>query len=400
MGGLTIVGAIYVERCIEPLWNAVYGSGGRAAAAVATLVPGGTTLVSYVAEPLRRDAESLAAMSGFTLTATPVSEAISFDYLHPLSKPVIRPPLHRLPPLEPLRVADDVVLRYGMLEGDAVVQAGTAVYDPQSAFGARPFGANGSRAGRLAVVLNVSEAADMTGTADPHEAAARLLAEGAQVVVVKLGGHGALVVTAGGRAHVPAYRTAHVWKIGSGDVFSATFAALWACRGMTPETAAAAASRAVAEYSGTRTLPVMEPDVLAARPHEPVRPGRGTVYLAAPFFDIAQRWLVEELRTVLRGLGAGVFSPCHEVGPGPADIVAPRDIEGLERADVVLAVLNGLDPGTVFEVGYAVRQGIPVVALAQNVREEDLKMIVGTGCDVVGDLATAAYRAVWRLPPA
>ena len=143
-----------------------------------------------------------------------------------------------------------------------------------------------------------------------------------------------------------------------------------------------------------------EPSIQAASPYEPVRPGRGRIYLAAPFFDIGQRWLVEELRSNLRDLGADAFSPCHEVGPGPAHVVAPRDIEGLEDADVVLGVLNGLDPGTVFEVGYAVKRGMPVVALAQNVKEEDLKMIVGTGCDVVGDLATAAYRAVWRLPPA
>lgn len=400
MGGLTIVGAIYVERCIQPLWNAVYGSGGRAAAAVAQLVPGETKLVSYVAELLRKDAESLAAMSGFKLVAEPAPKAIVFDYLHPLSTPSIHPPLHDLPRLAPIRVIGDVVLRYGMLEGDAVIEAAIAVYDPQSAFGARRFGENGSKAGRLAVVLNRAEAADMTGHHDPHAAAAQLISDGAEVVVVKMGSHGALVITRDGETLVPAYRTERVWKIGSGDVFSATFAALWACRGMPPAEAAHAASRAVAQYSETRSLPVMEPAALAALPYQPVSAGRGTIYLAAPFFDIGQRWLVEEVRMVLRGLGATVFSPCHEVGPGPANVVAPRDIEGLDRADVLFAVLNGLDPGTIFEVGYAVRRGIPVVALAQNVKEEDLKMVVGTGCDVVDDLATAAYRAVWRLPPA
>ena len=130
----------------------------------------------------------------------------------------------------------------------------------------------------------------------------------------------------------------------------------------------------------------------------PVAAGRGTIYLAGPFFDIAQRWLVEEARALLTDLGATVFSPVHEVGPGPAAVVAPEDIKGLEAADVVFAILNGLDPGTIFEAGYAVRKGIPVVGLAQNVKEEDLKMIVGSGCEITDDFASALYRAVWRLP--
>jgi hypothetical protein len=75
-----------------------------------------------------------------------------------------------------------------------------------------------------------------------------------------------------------------------------------------------------------------------------------------------------------------------------------KDIEGLEASDVVFAILNGLDPGTIFEIGYAIKKAIPVVALAQNVKEEDLKMIVGTGCEVTDDFASGLYRAVWKLP--
>lgn len=57
-----------------------------------------------------------------------------------------------------------------------------------------------------------------------------------------------------------------------------------------------------------------------------------------------------------------------------------------------------MDPGTVFEVGYAVKLGIPVVGLAQNVRPEDLKMMEGTGCAIHSDFASAVYRAIWSLP--
>lgn len=400
MTDLTIVGGIYVERCVQPLWDNVYGSGGRAAEAAARLVPGRTRLVSYVGDLTRAPAEHLADRAGFTLAAVPASYAVSFDYFHPLSTPTIRPEPRRMIPHEAIKADGEVVLRYGMLEGDAIVDADIAVYDPQSAFGAHPFARNGSRADRLAVVLNRQEAASMTGSWDAREAAGRLLRDGAEVVVVKMGGHGALVVTADGEEVVPAYQTRRVWKIGSGDVFSATFAALWACRGLEPVRAADLASRATAHYCDTRSLSVSGVEDLEVLDFAPVRPRSGRIYLAAPFFDIGQRWLVEEARRLLMDLGAEVFSPYHEVGPGPGLIVAPEDLAGLDASNAVFAVLNGLDTGTVFEVGYAVRNGIPVVALAQNVKDEDLKMVVGTGCTVVDDFASALYQAVWRLPPA
>lgn len=403
MNDLMVVGGVYAERCIQPLWNNVYGSAGRAVAAVTSLLQDQKiTLVAYVPDELQREAEYLAATAGVTLDARKSLQGIAFDYLHPLSTPAITPPIDRIQAQAPLTLSGDVILRYGMLEGDAVVQARVAVFDPQSAFGAQRFTANGSQAERLALVLNQYEARSMTGLNDSREAARLLLhEESAAVVVLKMGRYGALVVEPAGEAVVPPYESTRVWKIGSGDVFSATFAALWGCREMPAVEAADLASRATARYCDTRSLPVPELDTLREEPpFPPITPGQGLVYLASPFFDLGQRWLVEETRALLTDLGARVFSPVHEVGPGPAELVAPADIEGLKAADVVFAILNGLDPGTVFEVGYAVRKGIPVIALAQNIKVEDLKMVVGTGCEVVDDFTTAIYRAVWRLPHA
>jgi nucleoside 2-deoxyribosyltransferase len=209
---------------------------------------------------------------------------------------------------------------------------------------------------------------------------------------------GALLVMPEEQVVIPAYETQHVWKIGSGDVFSATFAALWGCQGLPAEEAADLASRATAYYCETRTLPGLVPAELRQLSFTPRNPSAGIVYLAAPFFDIGQRWIVEEARALLLNLGAVVFSPVHEVGPGPAEIVASADIEGLERADVVFGILNGLDAGTIFELGYAMKKGLPIVVLAQNLKQEDLKMLAGTGCIVMDDFASAIYQAIWRLP--
>lgn len=394
----TVVGGVYVERCVEPHWDDVYGSAGRAAAAISAAVPD-VRLVTYRARPLTDAFESLANAYGIAINGPETTEEVAFDYFHPLAVPRITPRPDAIPVHEPVCVQDDIVLRFGMLEGSAVVSAKTAVYDPQSAFDPRPFGENGSTVERLALILNQHEARRFTGEPDALKAAELLLARGdAAVVVLKMGSRGALVLTPDARHPVPAYRSENVFKIGSGDVFSAAFTLFWAVEGRSAAESADLASRAVSRYVDARALPIPPVDQLASAHLVPVRAGSGQIYIAAPFFNLAERWLVEEVRAQLLGMGVPVFSPLHDVGEGPGEIVAPQDLKGLDDSQVVLAILNGSDAGTVFEVGYAVARGIPVVALAQNMRPEDVKMPAGAGCTMVNDLVSAIYQAIWALP--
>jgi nucleoside 2-deoxyribosyltransferase len=68
---------------------------------------------------------------------------------------------------------------------------------------------------------------------------------------------------------------------------------------------------------------------------------------------------------------------------------------GLESCDSVLAILNGTDPGTIFEVGYAIAKGKPVTIFSERTPPEDLTMMYGTNCRVYGDFSSAAYNVVW-----
>ena len=393
---IIVAGGVYAEHCIEPFWDDVYGSAGRAAAAISRAAP--VELHTYRAEPLADGIDNLARVYGIDIRGPEVQTGVSFSYMHSLAVPRIVPRPDAVERQPAFSVEGDVVLRFGMLEGDAIVRARRAVYDPQSAFGPTAFSANGSTADALALVLNRSEARKLTGEADPNRALRRLFdVEGAAVVVLKLGGHGAMIATPKGVEQVPAYRSDRVFKIGSGDVFSGAFALFWGHEGREPAEAADLASRAVSYYCGSRALPLPSADELLALNLEPVKPGDGLVYLASPFFDLGQRWMVEEVRSLLLEMGVKLFSPLHDVGPGPGAIVAAKDLAGLDAASAVLAILNGADVGTVFEVGYAVAKGLPVVALAQNMRAEDLKMIEGSGCTVVEDLVSAIYHVVWRL---
>lgn len=396
---ITVVGGVYRERCVEPHWDDVYGSAGRAAAAMSGSVDG-VRLHTYRSEGMSDGLENLAAVYALEVQGPNVSgPGVSFDYMHSLSEPAIAPRPDAIVQNDPIVVHDDVVLRFGMLEGTARVQARRAIYDPQSAFDPRGFRENGSDAEELALILNRLEAFQITGEHDPERAIEALMAhEHADVVVLKMGGKGALVASGSDRVTIPAYRSETVWKVGSGDVFSAIFALHWGVHDAPPALAADLASRAVSHYSATRALPSPSADELQSRPVDPVIPGKGRIYIAAPFFNLGELWMLGEVRRRLLEMGVEVFSPLHDVGRGPGHLVARLDLEGLDQCDAVLAILNGGDAGTIFEIGYAVARGLPVVALAQNVRPEDLKMPEGMGCRIVEDLVTAIYHAVWSLP--
>jgi len=397
-----VVGGVYREYCVHPRWYDVFGSAGRAALAIAT-AGSPVVLHSYTTDAtLGVLNEKAVWLDSFSLAPTSIESEVSFKYLHDMAVPQIVgiPPTHH----EPIRVTEERVLRFGMLEGDAVVHATWAVYDPQNAHGPAPFGTNGSTARHLALVLNSWEAMQLAGMTDASpETIAPVLAaqEKAEVVVIKMGPRGAFVWTADGTAQVPAYRTKRVWKIGSGDCFVAHFANAWMHDGLSPAEAAEVASRATAYYCETQGLPTK--DNLASYAVSPVELSadclagvQRQIYLAGPFFDLMQIWMVEQAQANLQELGLKVFSPYHDVGLGSADDVVANDLEAIVRSDVVFAITDGLDAGTVYEIGYARALGKPVVVYSERQHPESLKMMEGSDCVMCTDYTTALYSTLWE----
>lgn len=89
------------------------------------------------------------------------------------------------------------------------------------------------------------EAQRLTGTTDTAEAARRLLACGAGLVVVTLAERGCLVAEPGRQVHVPAEPVVPVDSTGAGDAFAGAFAAAHLA-GLDPVTAATTAARVAA----------------------------------------------------------------------------------------------------------------------------------------------------------
>lgn len=225
---LHVVGGTYKERCREGDWDQLYGSGLRAAAALQVLATG-TELSTFVGQAESGLLDVTAGVFGVTPNKTETPQTVAFVYAHPLSVPLISPPIHTLAATTPLAVDAECILHFGMVEGNAVVNGGLVVYDPQSAYTPELFGANGSQADALAVVCNALEARILTGERELRKAGELLLKkENAHVVVLKRGCRGALVVQAAQSTSIPAFRTDRMWPLGSGDVFASLFAHYWA----------------------------------------------------------------------------------------------------------------------------------------------------------------------------
>ncbi len=397
---ITILGGVYSEHCVRPSWDDVYGSAGRAATAIARF-GAQAELHGVVDADQRFVMENRAALEGFVFQPTDISQGVQFEYLHGLSDPVV---VSLGGSAHYLNTKAEKVLRFGMIEGSAVVDASYAVYDPQSADAPEPFSANGSVAKHLALVLNRHEAALFVNnhTLAPEALIATVAdQQQAEVVVLKMGPLGALVYDNGVISHVPVFRTDRVWKIGSGDTFAAHFALAWMEQGMSARDAALHASKATAYYCDTQGYP--SPQQLAQYQVQPLVPSERyrkgfmpKVYLAGPFFSLAQLWMVNEARKNLTALGLQVLSPYHDIGVGSAEDVVQKDLDAIHECDLLFAIGDGLDSGTIYEVGYARAINKPVVFYAENESVQDKKMMEGSGCRITADYVSAIYQTVWE----
>lgn len=397
---IDVVGGTYFEECFEPHWSEIYGSGLRGALVIADLDKsanvhlhtfGNKEVVDHLSylESVFRQLKS---------TVVPIDESLTFKYDHPLAEPLIYPRLDTIKRNEIFVEAENIIL-FGTLDGSASVRGKRVVYDPQSPVNPVPFKQTSSTADKLVVIANLSEARFYSQKENLLEIKESLFeSEKPEALIIKDGPKGAYVFTRdGAQITVPAYKTQSVWSIGSGDVFSASFTYHWILKSLSVQEAAEQASYNTAQYCNSRQLMFSTNDSFESIKISGKAAIKQCVYLAGPFFTFSQRWLIQQFRTALVEMGINVFSPWHDVGFGSANEVVPLDIQAINKANVLLAVVDGLDSGTLFEIGYARAKGIPVVAYVQNEPSDALKMLEGTGCAIFEDLTAAIYNTAWSL---
>ena len=97
------------------------------------------------------------------------------------------------------------------------------------------------------------------------------------------------------------------------------------------------------------------------------------VYLASPFFNERQVFLMEKVRDILRAKGLEVFVPNEHQNDHLKfgsiewrEATFSSDVKGIYTADVVVAIIdegNYSDSGTAWEIGYAFAKNIPVIVV-------------------------------------
>jgi hypothetical protein len=352
------------------------GSGGRAALTLQQFEP-----VEF--HTFYPDSEEINVNFGIRAVAHASLAPITFRYLHPLALPTVDG-LHTSVITSP-HLTGESVLRFGCVEGDFVIHARDAIYDPQGS--ALPFRMNGSSAERLALVLNAFETCFFGKSDNISTAASTLLSsEGADVVVVKCGPAGAIVFSSDlpNPLIVPAFRTDVVNKIGSGDVFSAMFAHYWSTCRLDAFTAANQASLQVAEYVQTRLLPrsVKPP----SREEVTGDVSRVHILLAADVDTTPALWLAHEARAALHRLGvAGVLMPQpHERMSLDSMLTTCNAVLALPRTKGGKAALISIA---------AKDRAKPCIAFSEttDVSEE----LSSVGAKVIRDFAASIYAVVW-----
>lgn len=95
------------------------------------------------------------------------------------------------------------------------------------------------------------------------------------------------------------------------------------------------------------------------------------VYFAGPLFTSAERAWNESVAAGLRDGGHEVFLPQDQEKGKPAAGIFRNDVDGIDGADVIVAIMDGPDPdaGTAWECGYAYGKK-PVVLVRTDFREQ------------------------------
>ena len=104
------------------------------------------------------------------------------------------------------------------------------------------------------------------------------------------------------------------------------------------------------------------------------------VYLAGPFFNPQQIKLVRTFEVVLTGKGLKVYSPRKHQSKAPYGSMKWRrqtfasNVRAIDSADIVFAVYNDEDSGTMWEIGRAWSMRKPVLVF--NSKEKRVNLMI------------------------
>ena len=105
--------------------------------------------------------------------------------------------------------------------------------------------------------------------------------------------------------------------------------------------------------------------------------------------------LMKKVLNILRGNGYEVYAPFENGVVVPDDtaefakMIFDSNVKAIDESEMVLAITDGKDMGTIWEAGYAYGKGIPVVYYAETLGDNPFNiMLSGSGIGVYKDSET------------
>lgn len=245
------------------------------------------------------------------------------------------------------------------------------------------------------LLINEEEAQKLTRKQNIVDAICALKQMDIQQIIVKQGIRGCHIIAGEQEYRIPAFSSKAECTLGSGDVFAGAFvteyiktrdivfsaklACCVAANFIEQRETEAVISTDAAKYDMRIRTQINLPDINGQ-----------SIYLAGPFFCQQELSWVNSVCFALEDAGFRVQSPSRENGiitdsttqEGRREIFL-RDIALLEQSDLVVALFDHDDPGTHFEVGYALRMGKTVFALKTS--RDPLNNMLQFGCKSISN---------------
>jgi len=395
---ISVVGGIYREIDYDDVAMEIFGSGFRCVkfllenkCAVAFSTTGSSEVSKFLAENKK-------VYENFNFNCIDYDEFITFKYSFALDDPTIFPSILNIKKSNKIYLTGTNVICYGMLETDFSVKGNKVVYDPQTSIKPTKFKDIGI-ADELIYIVNLNEARSISSSEDINEIKNYFFnEENVKAVIIKNGPYGATLYHEDDEVQIPSFITDNVNKIGSGDIFTSSFGYYWMEMGLKLEECALYASMSTALYCdkkiyiNTSSDPTFSYKKFANNKLTDI-----CIYLAAPFFSIAELVLIDKIRNAFLGFGVKVFSPFHDIGLGDDATIAKKDIEGIDKSNIVFCVLDNLDSGTLIEIGYSIANGKKIIGYHRTCYKPQLTMLNAGEVTIYNNLTTAIYHTIWNL---
>ncbi|SFA57808.1 pfkB family carbohydrate kinase [Pedobacter suwonensis] len=395
---ISVVGGIYREIDYDDISMEIFGSGFRC---VKFLLENKCEVKFNTAGNLEVSkflTENKKVYENFDFNCLDYEDFITFKYSFALDNPTIFPNILNIKKSNTISVTDENIICYGMLETDFSVKGSKVVYDPQTSIKPIKFKDIGV-AEELIYIVNLDEARSISSSEDINEIKRYFFnEEKVKAVIIKNGPYGATLYQEENEAQIPSFITDNVNKIGSGDIFTASFGYYWMEMGLDLEECALYASMSTALYCDKKIyINTSSTQTFSCKKFVNNKLTDRCIYLAAPIFSIAELILIDKIRNAFLGFGVKVFSPFHDIGLGDDATIAKKDIEGIDKSDIVFCVLDNLDSGTLVEIGYSIGNGKKMIGYHRTCYKPQLTMLNAGDVTIYNNLTTAIYHTIWNL---